>query len=262
MLDALRPVAEHASRAAVLIDFDGTLAPIVDDPDRAAPLPAARDAVAALTGLVPVLAVVSGRPVRFLVDALGLDGVTYVGHYGLERWTDGVVVTDPRVEAFTAAVGGVAAAAERELPEVRVERKGTVSVGLHWRGRGAEETGARVTAFAARAARETGLDVHPGRMVVELRPPVAVDKGTVVEQLTPGLDVAAFAGDDVGDLAAFAALDRLQDAGRLVHAVRIAVRSPEEPPGLVAAADVSVDGPAGLAAALRDLADAIRRAPA
>ena len=99
-------------------------------------------------------------------------------------------------------------------------------------------------------------------MAVELRPPVPVDKGTVVEELCAGLEAAAFAGDDAGDLAAFDALDRLQRDGRLAHAVRIGVRSAEAPPELMARADVAVDGPAGLAALLAELGARIRRAPA
>jgi trehalose 6-phosphate phosphatase len=94
-------------------------------------------------------------------------------------------------------------------------------------------------------------------MAVELRPPVAMDKGVVVEELTAGFTAAAFAGDDLGDLPAFAALDRLVAEARLHHAVRIGVRSPEEPPEVVALADVHVDGPAGLAALLDELASAI-----
>jgi trehalose 6-phosphate phosphatase len=260
VLDALRPLAEHASRSVFLVDFDGSLAPIVDDPAAAVPLPEARDALRALVPLLARVAVVSGRPVEYLVDALALTGVIYVGHYGLQRWEAGAVRTDPRVDPHVGAVAAVAGAAARELPGVRIERKGTVSVVLHWRGRPELADDAR--AWAERAAAEHGLVLHPGRMVVELRPPVAVDKGTVVEELTAGHDAAAFAGDDAGDLAAFAALEHLVAHGALAHAVRIAVRSPEEPPELAAQADVAVDGPAGLAHALDDLAAAIRNAPA
>ena len=69
-----------------------------------------------------------------------------------------------------------------------------------------------------------GSSSIPAKMAAELRPPVPMDKGDVVEELCAGLEAAAFAGDDAGDLAAFAALDRLQAAGRLPAAVRIAVR--------------------------------------
>jgi trehalose 6-phosphate phosphatase len=260
VLGALQPLTERPDASAVLVDFDGSLAPIVPDPGAARPLPAAREVLAALVGCVARVGVVSGRPAAFLAGALGVDGMIYVGHYGLERYENGGVVADPRVEPWVGAVAAAAEAAERELPGVRIERKGTVSVALHWRGR--PELAGATRGWAARVAGDTGLELHPGRMVVELRPPVAVDKGTVVEALCDGLVAAAFAGDDAGDLAAFAALDRLHARGQLAHAVRIAVRSPEEPAALVAAGDVHVDGPAGLVRLLHELATAIRPEPA
>jgi trehalose 6-phosphate phosphatase len=260
LLAALRPLAEHAQHSAVLVDFDGSLSPIVDQPDAAVPLPAARDALAALVGQVALVAVVSGRPVTFLVDRLGIDGVTYVGQYGLQRWIGDRVVTDPRVEPYLAAVEETAVAAARDLPGALVERKDGLAVVVHWRQH--PELEAPASEWAARAAASAGLELHPAKMAAELRPPVAMDKGDVVEELSRGVAAAAFAGDDAGDLAAFGALDRLQQDGRLEHAVRIAVRSPEAPPELVARADVVVDGPPGLAALLDDLAAAIRNAPA
>jgi trehalose 6-phosphate phosphatase len=260
VLGVLQPLAERPDASAVLVDFDGSLAPIVDDPDAARPLPAARDALGALARRVAVVAVVSGRPAAFLADALGLDGLTYVGHYGLERIAAGRVATDPRVEPYLASVAAVADEAARDLPGVRIERKGAVSVALHWRTRPDRADSTR--AWAQAAAARSGLVLHPGRMVVELRPPVAVDKGTAVEILCTGLAAACFAGDDAGDLAAFTALDRLRARGELAHAVRIAVRSPEEPAALVDASDLQVDGPADLARVLGELAAAISPEPA
>lgn len=119
----------------------------------------------------------------------------------------------------------------------------------------------QAAAWAAQAAARTGLELHPAKMAAELRPPVPVDKGTIVEELSDGRVAAAYAGDDVGDLAAFDALERLQEDGRLRHAVRIAVRSAEAPPELLARSDVEVDGPAGLAKLLADLAAEITSAP-
>jgi trehalose 6-phosphate phosphatase len=253
---ALAPLVAAPARAAVLVDFDGTLSPIVANPDAARPLPAARDALAALVGAVGRVAVVSGRPVAFLRAALGVDGVTYVGQYGLERWDGERVVTDPRVEPFLPVVEEVAVAAERDLPGLRVERKQGVAVVLHWREQ--PERGPDAEAWAADAARRSGLDLHPAKMACELRPPVPMDKGRAVAEVVTGMDVAAFAGDDAGDLAAFDALDRLQRDGTLGTALRIAVRSDEVPPDLVARADVVVDGPVGLAALLTELGDELR----
>lgn len=256
MTAAFAPLVAAPARAAVLVDFDGTLSPIVADPDAARPLPAARDALARLVGAVGRVAVVSGRPVAFLRAALGVDGVTYVGQYGLERWDGRRVVTDLRVEPFLPAVEEVAAAAERELPGLRVERKQGIAVVLHWREQ--PDRGPEAEAWAADAARRSGLELHPAKMAAELRPPVPMDKGQAVAEVCAGVDAAAFAGDDAGDLAAFDALDRLQEDGALAAAVRVAVRSDEVPAALVARADVVVEGPAGLAALLAELGASLR----
>jgi trehalose 6-phosphate phosphatase len=93
-------------------------------------------------------------------------------------------------------------------------------------------------------------------MAVELRPPVPVDKGTVVTELAGDVSIVAFAGDDAGDLPAFAALRALAGAGSLDHAVSVGVTSSESP-AEIGDADVVVDGPVAFAALLGDLADAI-----
>jgi trehalose 6-phosphate phosphatase len=251
----LEPLARDPSRAALVVDFDGTLAPIVDHPDDARALPAALDMLAALVVELALVGVVSGRPVDFLRDRIGIDGVRLVGQYGLE-WLDGDDVRcDPRAEPFVDSVKAVATEAEARWPRLVVERKGRLAVALHWRTApdAAPGTG-EVEALAARH----GLDVLPGRMVVELRPPLPVDKGAAVESmvLDAGVRVAAFAGDDRGDLSAFDALDRLVADDRLEAAVRVGVRSEEAPPELLARADVVVDGPAGLARLLGTLTGA------
>lgn len=250
---ALRPFVAAPARAALFADFDGSLSPIVPDPSSATVLPAARAALARLVPVLGTVAVVSGRPVGFLVDALGLDGLSYVGAYGLERFVDGEVVVDDRVRPWVAAVARAADEADAALPGLLVERKGVVAVTIHWRGR--PDRGPEALAWAEAAAPRLGLDAPlRGRMAVELRPPVPVDKGTTVAALARGASVAAFAGDDAGDLPAFAALHELQQAGVLEHAVSIGVASVESPPA-VGDADVVVDGPEGLAALLDALAD-------
>ncbi len=254
---ALHPFVADPAHAALFVDFDGSLAPIVLDPASAAPLPSAR---AALARLVPVLgrvAVVSGRPARFLHDALPIDGLGHVGTYGLERIVDGTVVLDDRVRPYVDAVARAADEAEAALPGLLVERKGEVAVTVHWRDQ--PERGDEATRWAADAAPRLGLEAPlRGRMAVELRPPVPVDKGTTVADLARGMRAAAFAGDDAGDLPAFAALHALVDAGELAHAVSIGVTS-DESPAEVHAADVVVEGPTGLVALLDALADAIAR---
>lgn len=244
------------TRAAVVVDFDGTLAPIVDLPEDARAAPAAREALGALVGRVGLVAVVSGRPVTFLHDRLALDGVALVGQYGLERFAGDTVLPAPEVEPFLDAVAAAADEAERTWPDLVIERKGRLAVGVHWRT--APEHAPEPQALIDLAARH-GLALLPGRMVCELRPDLPIDKGAALQALLVehGTRRAMFAGDDVGDVPAFAALDRALAAGDLDAAVRVAVRSEEAPPDLLAQADLLVDGPEGVAAMLRALATAL-----
>ena len=251
----LDPFVADPRHSVLLVDFDGSLAPIVEEPDTARPLPEARDALAALVPFVQRVAVVSGRPVAFLLDALAVPGVWYSGVYGLERVIDGEIVVDPRAVPWLETMAAVARDADAAFPDLYVEHKGRVAVTIHWRGAPAAAPEAK--AFAAGLARRYDLaDPLHGRMAVELRPPVPVDKGTVTAELVGGAEVAVFAGDDAGDLVAFDTLSRLAASGTVSHAVRIGVRSVEAPPGIFDA-DVLVDGPRGLARLLADLAGAV-----
>lgn len=255
-IEPFRSFVDDPARAAILTDFDGTLSAIVDHPDNAAPMPGVVTLFEGLVGTFGCVGVVSGRPVEFLRRVLPVAGLELVGQYGLERWVDGEIVVDPSVGAYTDAVAAVATAAEAQLPGIFVERKGNAAVTLHWRTRA--ELGDDATAWATQAAATHGLSEYPTKMAVELRPPVALDKGTGVGVLAAGARAALFAGDDHGDLAAFVALDDLTATGRLATSVRIAVRSAEAPPELLAMADVIVDGPGELVSLFAALVDAAR----
>jgi trehalose 6-phosphate phosphatase len=255
----LLPLAARPNVAAVLVDFDGSISAIVDDPAAAGVLPSARDALARLIGVVATVAVVSGRPVEFLARAIDVPGLILVGQYGLERMVDGRAVVDPRAEPYLDAVASAADEVEHELPDLHVERKAGIAVTVHWRT--SPERESHAVEVVDRIARHHGLAVYPTKMAREVRPPVPADKGTAVEMLVDRAANACFAGDDRGDLDAFAALARLEAAGRLDHAVRIAVGSAEAPPELIAQAELVVDGPGGLVSVLEELADAATRTP-
>lgn len=248
-------VADPAS-ALVGVDFDGSLAPIVDDPERAAPLPEALDALGALAARDVLVAVVTGRPVAFVRRHLTDPAVAVVGQYGLERDEGGVMSVDPRAAAFAAAVAAAADEAEKRWPALRVERKGRIALTIHWRTAPAD---APAPDDLERLATRHGLVAVPARMACELRPPLPVDKGRALTDLLGRrhLTAAAFAGDDHGDLAAFAAL--ADWAGRATdrRALRVAVASAESPPELVVSADLVLAGPRELAAQLAALARAL-----
>lgn len=249
--DATTPlgVLRHdPARTAILLDFDGTLSPIVEDPAAAVPLPGEVEALVALQERFEVVAVVSGRPVAYLQERLP-DLRTLIGLYGLEQIRDGQLEIHPDVAPWRPVIQDAVAAARAELPEgVGVEDKG-LSLTLHVRPR--PDQAAVVERWAAEAAARTGLHLRRARMSAELHPPVAADKGTVTSALVAGMAAAAFVGDDIGDLPAFAALDAFAAGGG--RAVRAVVTSVEVAPELLAAADLVLDGPAAVLDLLRAL---------
>ncbi|MEA2412275.1 MAG: trehalose 6-phosphate phosphatase [Thermoleophilaceae bacterium] len=243
-MDALRPVTQDPSRAGIFLDVDGTLAPIVERAEDACVPQATVDALERLSGRYACVACVSGRAAADARRLVGLDSITYAGSHGAELLLPGEDEAEvapafaewaPRVREFVES---------RELGDLRVEQKGAI-VALHWRGAEDEEARAREIADEA-----NGFITHWGRKVLEIRPPVEVNKGVAVTELIRRHDLRAglFAGDDVTDLDGFAAL------GALPAAVRVGVRSDEGPAAIVERADVVVDGPEGMADVLAALA--------
>lgn len=263
----LAAILAQPRAALIAFDYDGTLSPIVDDPAAAVPEPTVVDGLAALSQLVGSVAVVTGRPAEVAValggfaEVPGLADLTVIGHYGLERWTlrsgevegagppPGVAVARGRIDGVLAGVG---------IEGLRVEDKG-LSLAVHARG-AADPAGALASLrgpLEALAA-EAGLQVEPGRMVIELRPP-DLDKGVAVRRLVRdlGARAVAFVGDDLGDLAAFAEVRRLREQD--VPGVLVCSGS-DEVAELAAQADLVVDGPVGVAAWVRALVAALRSA--
>jgi trehalose 6-phosphate phosphatase len=238
MIELLAPFIERPGEAAILLDFDGTLAPIVDEPAEARPLAGARDVLAALARRFALVAVVSGRPASFLEPFLP-PGVVISGLYGLESVRDGRHEDHPGAGVWRPVVTDVARRSQDRGPAgMAVEPKG-LSLTLHYREH--PELEPAVVDWAAGQAARSGLVTRRARMSVELHPPIAVDKGTTVESLVSGVDAACFVGDDRGDLTAFDALDRLEARG--MDVLRVAVASPEAPGDLIERADLVVDGP-------------------
>jgi trehalose 6-phosphate phosphatase len=235
----LGPFLGHPESSAILFDFDGTLSPIVDDPLDARPIDGAVELLERLAERYMVVGAVSGRPVSFLQPLLPV-GVQLSGLYGLERIRRGVRSDHPNSGAWREVIADVAGcSADRGPAGMVVETKG-LSLTLHYRTR--PEQADAVRRWASQQAARSGLVYRPARMSVELHPPIQVDKGTAVEAIAADASAVCFLGDDVGDLPAYDALDRLAERG--IHAVRVAVVSDEGPPELVRRADVVLEGPA------------------
>jgi trehalose 6-phosphate phosphatase len=234
-MDALARLRAEAKRAAILLDVDGTLAPIVERPEDAAVPEATRAVLRGLVERYALVAAVTGRPGTLGRELVGVDGVEVVGNHGLEL-AEHADAWRARLAAFRATV---------DWP---VEDKG-LALAYHFRTHEDPAAARAELEQVAERARATGLRARFGRMVLEVLPPLAADKGTAVRALLQrrGLTRALFAGDDTTDLDAFAAVEEL-DVG-----VKVAVRSDEAPPGLLERADLVVPGPTGLVELLETL---------
>lgn len=238
-LDAFR---SSDGRAGILLDFDGTLSPIVATPDQARIVDGARTTLAGLVGRYAVVAVISGRTRGELVDLVGVDGVRLEASYGMP----------PLPDLPATVLAEVRSVAER-TPGVRVEPKGH-AVAVHTRGvADPEAAAATLRAPLERIGAAGGLALIEGKRVLELIPAGRPLKEGAVERVAADIDLAAvlYAGDDLADLRAFAALDAMADRG--LRTVKVAVRGTETPAELTAAADLTVDGPDALVELLRTL---------
>ncbi|MDQ0934464.1 trehalose-phosphatase [Streptomyces turgidiscabies] len=267
--DGLDAILGGPAGAVVVLDFDGTLAPIVADPEQARAHPDTLPALSALAPDVAAVAVLTGRPAGVAVRLGGFAGVpglehlVVLGHYGTERW-----------DAVTGTVS--APAPHPGVAAVRAELPGFLERFGAWKGTWIEEKGRAVAVHTRRAAdpqaafealREPladlatrhGLIVEPGRLVLELRPP-GMDKGVALEKYVreTGATSVLYAGDDLGDLPAFAALDKLRRNGTPGLLV-CSGNSTEAVTELAKRADLVVDGPAGVVHLLHALGQAVSR---
>jgi trehalose 6-phosphate phosphatase len=258
-------IVDAPEKTLLALDFDGTLAPIVGDPDQAY---ADRDAVAALARLGErmQIVVITGRPVRTAVrlgrfaDYPGLRSMVVIGQYGVERWNalgDEYLVPPEPASVHAAADELPQTLDDLGLGHARVEHKGR-AIGVHTRGL-SDPVGALRSLLEPlrRLAKRHELVIEPGKNVLELRSP-GVDKGAALRSILAetGARQIIFAGDDLGDLPAFEAVRALREEG--VPGLLICSASTEED-ALAAISDVVVAGPPGVAVWLTALAEAIDR---
>jgi trehalose 6-phosphate phosphatase len=261
LAELLRPLTRDPARSAILLDVDGVLAPIVDRAQDAKVPERTSQMLGVLARRYALVACISGRAASDARRLVGVGRIAYAGSHGAElleagfqkptilpafaTWTD-------RVRRFTA---------ERDTPElrrlrVRIEDKGPIQA-FHWRGSPDEDAARTRVEGIAQEAESAGLLTHWGRKVLEVRPPVPVDKGQAVEELLrrhPEIRAALYAGDDATDLDAWNALDRMLQEDRLDARVRLGVVSDEGPAEIAERADIVVDGTRGVADVLQVLA--------
>ncbi len=258
--EALAPLRADPARAAILLDIDGTLAPIVRHADDAAVPEATRIQLITVAKRYAIVGCISGRRSTTARRMVSLGSIAYAGNHGSEMLAPGstAVEMDPEVATHKRHVRDFAAAAytpEVQRLRVRSEDKDSI-MAFHWRGAPDEDAAASAVRAIAQRAEADGLWIHWGRKVLEVRPPIEINKGRGVRLLLEGHDLAAglYVGDDMTDLDAFAGLRDLVEEGSLGAAICVGVRSDETPAALEQGADLLVDGPAGVVELLRALA--------
>jgi trehalose 6-phosphate phosphatase len=234
-----------AGRCGFFFDFDGVMAPIQLDPESVVPTPGVLEQLAKLGPLVARIGIISARPVRFLQRRFGgLPSVSLFGLYGLESAADGKVTTDPAARNWIPVIQSVSADAQQRLPPgVYVEDK-QLSVSLHYREHPEHE--AEVLRWATATAAARGLTEQRGRMVTELKPPVTIDKGTVLRAEVADLGCGWYFGDDLSDAKGFAALRDRHRQDEEFFGVCVAVRNPETGQELELEADFTLADPAAM----------------
>jgi trehalose 6-phosphate phosphatase len=249
--DLLAPFIDRPGRSALIFDIDGTLAPIARRPEEAAVPASTRDLLRELEERYALVACISGRRAVEARLLVGIDSLTYVGNHGLELLAPRAraAAVDPAVEELSERVRSFATARygeELRALGVRIEDKHAIWT-FHWRGAPDEAAAKSALERVAAEAESEGLLPHWGRLVLEIRPPFAADKGTAVEAALAGreIDQALYAGDDTTDLDAFRKLRELEHAGHL-RGLCVGVRSSEGPAAITAEADLVVDGPDGV----------------
>jgi trehalose 6-phosphate phosphatase len=253
LADALAPIRKAPERSAILLDIDGTLAPIVRHADEAHVPDRTRRLLVDIARRYGLVACVSGRRASDARRIVSIGSIHYLGTHGTEllRAGWGQPRLEPAVEREALRVAEFGR--DQDSPElrklrVRREDKGPIAA-FHWRGAPDEDAARRAVDAVAERAEAEGLVVHRGRKVLEVRPPVRMDKGAGIVSLLssePAVERALYAGDDRTDLDAFRGLVELRDAGRLAQIVRVGVVSDEGPPEIAEAADVTVPGIEGV----------------
>ncbi len=256
---SLAPLRSEPAKSAILLDIDGTLAPIVENAAEASVPETTRQLLISISRRYGLVACVSGRRASEARAMVSIGTIAYLGSHGAELlkpgWTEAQLDPEltrwwPRIDEFRH---------ESDTPElrrrrVRIEDKGPI-IAYHWRGAADEQDARAAIDTLAGRAQEAGLEVHWGRKVMEVRPAVRIDKGVGVRSLLEEgrYTNAIYAGDDVTDLDAFRALRDLRSDGIIERALCVGVTSEDGPQDIVSESDFVVEGTDGVRSLLATL---------
>jgi trehalose 6-phosphate phosphatase len=252
--NALSTIEDSASSSGLFFDFDGVLSNIQADPESVQPLPGIASALASLSKKFKRVTVLSSRPATFLYERFrSIENLRILGLYGIESADQyGNIKVAPRAEPWLDIIPQALDAARSELPKsVYIEDK-RLSIGLHYRADPTVRTG--IESWARNASAKWGFKVQDGRMAVELKPDLSIDKGTTLANELPEFTTALYCGDDLGDLAAFRALRLHQDHSRGFTGFSIGVGNDTIVDEVFKESDIFVESPEALRTILEELA--------
>ncbi|MEM6526824.1 MAG: trehalose-phosphatase [Chloroflexota bacterium] len=256
----LKPFIE-AQRIGIISDVDGTLSPIVDNPADAYIHQPGKNALITLRGTEPVvlLAFISGRGAKDIHDRVGIEKAVYVGNHGMEQYTGGTLQVNTRVTPYRAKLEKLLADVESIVIEgMEIEDKGPTASVHYRRTANPEQTAADLKPKLTNLASQHGIDLHSGKMVFELRPPVEINKGTAFRDLVKHykLDAALWMGDDVTDVDAMKMATQLRESN-LAYGVSMGVLHDDTPEDVSRYADFVASGVEDVGAFLSWLSSAL-----
>jgi trehalose 6-phosphate phosphatase len=235
--------------SGLLTDIDGTISLIAPTPDTASVTDEAKVALHRLSKRLAVVGVVTGRAAADAESMIGVPELLHVGNHGLEWRYNGIASVDPEAVGSVESIASAIESVERDASQIGLidgiiyENKG-VTGSIHFRLAPDQDRAHDVLLSLARSsAMQHGLKVTEGRMVIELRPVLATNKGTAVRRIIAESRLAGvvFLGDDLTDVDAFRVVTQLRTDGKLAGA-NIAVSAPETHPDVMAAADAVLHG--------------------
>jgi trehalose 6-phosphate phosphatase len=250
--------------SGLLTDIDGTISLIAPTPDAASVSDEARSALHRLAEQLDVVGVVTGRSAGDAEAMVGVPTMLHIGNHGMEQRRAGVTTVNLSAAAMSKKVLGALEAIESSAfslgfaEGIIYENKGLTG-SIHYRLAPDQDTAhALLLQLANSEASDRNLRVTEGRMVVELRPPIPINKGTAVENLVSdsGLKGLVFLGDDVTDVDAFHAVTRLRNEGSF-SGTTVAVVAPETNPEVLKSADIAIHGVESCIRLLSELADSL-----
>lgn len=240
--------AVQTPRFGLVTDVDGTISPIVDEPEAARVTSDNLHLLKELQKNLPLVAVISGRAVEDVAHRVGIPGLVYIGNHGMETWVDGNVSVSDKVDPYRQSLRLASPEIKAKMVRgMRFEDKGA-TLSVHYRQTDAPEAvGAELTPAMQAIAERHGLILTHGRLVFEFRPPINVDKGTAFRELvrSHNLGAAFFIGDDVTDTGAFQAARQLRGSD-LCQGYGLGVKSQGTPSVVLAEADFFVEEVAGV----------------